>query len=201
MRVVLVVALLTVCACSGSPSTTGPTRTQKIEAAGLRFVAASPRLVATCHSTARAVAYAVPCPMRVPEGLNEAGAIGPGGIDGAAKSWRGWVVGSSYIGADHLVITASPGPLRNYAKVVNGPAWYPNERVRTLGWVNVNGWRMRSVYVPPETNDGSAFMHHVVLIWTVRQHTYAVGFHNIKGLRQTLLLDEELAKHIKIVRP
>jgi hypothetical protein len=70
-----------------------------------------------------------------------------------------------------------------------------------LGWVNINGWRMRSVYFPPETNDGSAFMHHVVLIWTVGQHTYGVGFHNIKGLRRTLLLDEGLAKHIKLVRP
>jgi len=171
------------------------------EATGLRFVAASPRLVATCQSTARAVAYAVPCPMRVPEGPTETSVIGPGGIGGASKSWRGWLVGSSYLGGVHLVITASPRPLRNYAKVVNGPAWYPNERVRALGWVNINGWRMRSIYVPPETNDGSAFMHHVVLIWTVGQHTYGVGYHNIKGLHQTLLLDKGLAKHIKLVRP
>lgn len=139
--------------------------------------------------------------MRVPEGLSETGAIGPGGIDGAAKSWRGWVVGSSYVASDHLVITASPKPLRSYAKVVNGPAWYPKARVKPLGWVKTKGWQMRAVYVTPETNDGSAFMNHVVLIWTVGQRTYGVGFHNVKGLRQTLLLDEELAKHIKLVRP
>ena len=30
---------------------------------------------------------------------------------------------------------------------------------------------------------------------------YGVGFHNTKGFRQTLFLDEELAKHIKLVRP
>jgi hypothetical protein len=60
---------------------------------------------------------------------------------------------------------------------------------------------MRAVFVPQATNDGSAFAHHIVLIWTVGRHTYGVGFHNIKGLRQTLLLDEELAKHIKLVRP
>jgi hypothetical protein len=60
---------------------------------------------------------------------------------------------------------------------------------------------MRSVYVPPETNDGSAFMRHVVLIWTVGQHTYGVGLHNVKAFHQTLLLDEQLAKHIKLVRP
>jgi hypothetical protein len=139
--------------------------------------------------------------MRVPEGLNENGAIAPGGIDGASKSWRGWVVGSSYVGADHFVITASPRPLRDYAKVVNGPAWYPRARVKPLAWITVGGTRMRAVFVPQATNDGSAFAHHIVLIWTVGRHTYGVGFNNIKGLRQTLLLDEELAKHIKLVRP
>ena len=174
---------------------------QKIEAAGLRFVPASPRLVAACRSTAHAVGYAVPCPMRVPEGLSETGAISPGGVDDAAKSWRGWVVGSSYVGADHLVITASPRPLRDYAKVVNGPAWYPKARVKPLAWITVAGTRMRAVLVPQATNDGSAFAHHIVLIWTVGRHTYGLGFHNIKGLHQTLLLDKELAKHVKLVRP
>src|SRR3954452_23362870 len=95
--VALVVALLTVSACSGSRSAIAPTRTQKIEAAGLPFAAASPRLVATCHSTARAVGYVVPCPMKVPEGLTEIGVIGPAGIGGDARSWRGWVFGSSYV--------------------------------------------------------------------------------------------------------
>jgi hypothetical protein len=139
--------------------------------------------------------------MRVPVGLGGRGIVAPGGAAGASASWRGWVVGSTYFGAHHLVITASPSPLRNYAKVVNGPAWYPNERVRALGWVNISGWGMRSVYVPPETNDGSAFMHHVVLIWTVGQHTYGVGFHDIDGIQQTLRLDIALARHIKIVAP
>ena len=57
--------------------------------------------------------------------------VGPG-----CGSWKGWVVGSSGFGYDqHLVITASPMPLRNYAKVVNGPAWYP----RAVWFHNVHG--------------------------------------------------------------
>jgi hypothetical protein len=116
-------------------------------------------------------------------------------------SWRRWVVGSSNADDLHLVITASPHALSNYAKLVNGPAWYPQARVRPLGWARINGRRMRSIYVPPATNDGSAFMHHVVLAWTEGGHTYGVGFHNTKGIRATLLLDEELAKYIKLVRP
>ena len=99
------------------------------------------------------------------------------------------------------MITASPKPLTNDAKLVNGPAWYPRARTRPVGRVKINGWPMRAVYVPPATNDGSAFMSHVVLVWTHSGHTYGVGFHNTRGIQQTLLLDEELARHIKLVRP
>ena len=59
---------------------------------------------------------------------------------------------------------------------------------------------MRAVFVSPETNE-SAFIHHVVLIWPVGRHTYAVGFHDITTVRETLQLDEELAQHIELVRP
>jgi hypothetical protein len=60
---------------------------------------------------------------------------------------------------------------------------------------------MRAVYVPPRTNDGSAFAHHVVLIWTVSGHTYGVGFHNVHGLRPTLDLDVALARGVRLVPP
>ncbi len=125
--------------------------------------------------------------------------IGPGGIGGCGRSWRNWVVGSSETADQHLVITATPRPLRSYAKVVNGPAWYPRARVRPLGWVTVNGWRMRAVYAPGATNAGSAFSDHVVLIWTVGGHTYGVGFHNADGIRRALELDEDLARGIELV--
>ena len=91
--------------------------------------------------------------------------------------------------------------MADYAKVVNGPAWYRDARERMLGWVKVNGRRMREVFVPPATNDGSAFMSHVVLIWTEGGHTYAFGFHNIHGFRRTLDLDIELARGVVLVRP
>jgi hypothetical protein len=173
------------------------------------LVRASASLRAKCQATAGSVGYAVPCPTRVPTGLTATrgiggcalAIIGPGGIGGCARSWRGWVIGSSETNDQHLVIVASPRALRNYAKVVNGPAWYPGARVRPLRWLRINRWRMRAVYVPPATNDGSAFAHHVVLIWTVGDHTYGVGFHNVGGLRKTLALDTELARGIKLVPP
>jgi hypothetical protein len=119
----------------------------------------------------------------------------------AARAWRGWVVGTSNVGAQHLAITASPRLLQNYAKLVNGPAWYSRARVRSLGSVEVNGKRLHALYVPPATNDGSMFMHHVVLVWSVNGHTYGFGFHNTRGIRRTLLLDEHLAAHFRLVGP
>ena len=163
-----------------------------------------------CRSTAHAVGYAVPCPTWVPQGLTESGRnvrpctlhiIGPGGGRGCSQTWRGWVVGSSTTADQHLVLVASPKQLRHDAEVVNGPAWYPNARVRLIARTTINGWRMHAVYVPPETNDGSAFAHHVVLIWTVRGHTYAIGFHNVSTIPQTLRLDEQLARHIRLIGP
>ena len=179
--------------------------------AGLGFVPASPPLLARCRSTARTVGYPVPCPTRVPRDIEETGGqgltrcslhiIGPGGVGGCAKEWRGWVVGSSSSEHGHLVLTASPRPLRDDAKVVNGPAWYPGAQVQLVRRLRISGWRMRAVLVPSSTNAGSAFAEHVVLIWTVGRHTYGVGFHDVKGLRRTLLLDETLARGIRMVQP
>jgi hypothetical protein len=174
-----------------------------------RLVQASAELRGRCRATANEVGYPVPCPTRVPEGLTatrgiggcELDIIGPGGVGGCARAWRGWVVGSSETNDQHLVIVASPRALRSDAKVVNGPAWYPSARVRGLRSLTINGWRMRAVYVPFGTNAGSAFARHVVLIWTARGHTYGVGFHSVHGLRQTLDLDVALARGIRLVTP
>src|SRR5437870_7343628 len=78
ITVVLSVALLTICGCSGSAPVTRPTRTQKTETTGLRFVPASARLIAACRLAARTVGYAVPCPTWVPAALLATGYSGPG---------------------------------------------------------------------------------------------------------------------------
>jgi hypothetical protein len=167
------------------------------QASSFRFVRASARLLAACRETAREVGYAVPCPKEVPKDLTQAGLIAAD----QAPTWRGWVFGSTSVGSDHLVLTASPRRLANYAKLVNGPAWYPKARVKLLAWVTVGGRRMRVVYVPPDTNDGSAFAHHVVLIWSVGQHTYGIGFHAVHGFREALRDDVAVTRHLSLVQP
>jgi hypothetical protein len=100
---------------------------------------------------------------------------------------------------DHLVLIASPQPLTSYAKLVNGPAWYPRARVRPLGRQTIVGRRLQVVFVPAATNDGSSFANHLVLIWTTRGHTYGIGFHVIGGVRRTLRLDDALVRGIRLV--
>ncbi len=127
--------------------------------------------------------YPVPCPTRVPVGLVAFGGrpgcelriIGPANpCPDTVFHWRGWVVGSSTTTDEHLVLTASPEVVRAAAKVVNGPVWQPGQTVRTITFRRIGHWRMRVVFVPPDTNEGSAFASHVVLIWTVGHHTYAI---------------------------
>lgn len=60
---------------------------------------------------------------------------------------------------------------------------------------------MRTVFVPPRTNEGSAFAGHVVLVWTKKGHTYALGFHDVSDIRSTLELDLAVARGIEFVSP
>lgn len=199
-------------ACAGAHATPATVRAAaQPMRARTGFVPASRSLLAACRMTAHAVGYRVPCPTQVPVGLTPTGAVGPtgctlhiigaGGVGGCATGWLGWVIGSSTTVDQHLVITASPTALHNYAKVVNGPAWSPAQRVKPLALLNIKDWRVRAVFVPDATNEGSAFMHHVVFIWTVGHHTYGVGFHDVRGVEQTLRLDRELVARIKLIGP
>jgi hypothetical protein len=67
--------------------------------------------------------------------------------------------------------------------------------------MRINGREVLAVYVSPRTNEGSAFVHHVVLVWTVGQHTYAAGFHDVAGIDATLDLDIALIRAMRLVSP
>lgn len=201
-------ALIAVCGYGLGTASEAQPRT---ESRASLLVASPASLLARCRATARTVGYAVPCPTRIPEGSVETGSpapkrcslhiIGPAGLGACSSAWRGWVIGSSSSGVGHLVITASPHPLGNDAKLVNGPAWSPETRVRLLRRERIGRRHVRVVLVPASTNEGSAFADHVVLIWTAEGHTYGVGFHNVRGLGNALAADEELAKGVKLVFP
>ena len=58
---------------------------------------------------------------------------------------------------------------------------------------------MHAVFVPPTTNDGSAFAGHVVSIWARTGHSYGIGFHDMTTIHQTLLRDEAIASSIRFI--
>jgi hypothetical protein len=193
----LVLAVALVALVSGGCSDGGEVSlTEPPKPTASLLVQAPPELRLKCQATADEVGYPVPCPTRVPDGLTATRAIGryelhiigPGAAEGCGNAWRGWVIGSSETNDQHLVIVASPRPLRSGAKVVNGPAWYPDAR-SSSSFADDQRLADAGRHVPVKTNAGSTFMRHVVLIWTVRGHTYGIGFHKVHGLGATLDLD------------
>ncbi len=192
---------------SVASSIPGPTSSGIVD--GSVLVVAPASFLQECRETAREVGYAVPCPWRIlsggqpPPGFASCriGLIGPGGVGGCSHAWRGWVVGSMQTDQQHLVLQASPEPVRSLAKMVNGPGWYPGASVKRLGIVRVGGWAMRQVYADPATNEGSVFAGHIVLVWTTGGHTYALGFHQSGSREETELLNEAVARSVTLVPP
>ena len=174
--------------------------------AAVPFVRVPAAYLAQCRVTARRLGYPVPCPTRLPSAMtqHQDGATALCSITvicpNESGPWKGWATGSLASPSQHLVITASPRQQPAYARAVDGPGWSPIARVQAIAWVTTGHWRMRAVFVSPQTNEG-AFAHHIALIWTVGHHTYAVGFHDFAGIRPTLHLDEQLAHWIELVAP
>lgn len=197
----------------------GPSARPPVSVGPYVFVAAPPSLLKECRRVANVVAYAVPCPLLIIEGLSPTPQPNVPGLNGCSPwqivglsrcpgvtSWRHWVVGNSQVESDfptpeHLVIQASPSPQPDYAKAIDGPGWYRGATVDALGGLTTTRWRVEEVFVPPDTNAGSAFAGHYALVWTVGRHTYAVGFHDVYGRRITEELDRTLVDHLVLVPP
>jgi hypothetical protein len=115
--------------------------------------------------------------------------------------------------APHLIILASPRPLTSLLAAVDGPGFDPNSFVsrhgcfprggichpllRRLGTISAHGWRIFLVEATPW--DESSLTHHLVMVWTVSGHTYAVGFHEEQGRAAARLWDAELLRGLRMV--
>lgn len=181
---------------------------------GVTFVPTSARVRRECHQTANAVHYPVPCPRLLPKGLKtfpvEHGCklkiVGAGGGPHCAANWRGWIVGdgqllAGYVLEQHLGIQGAPHVVTTPARAIDGPGMFPGSRVRPRGDARVAGKLMRWYFVPPATNQGSAFAGHLVLVWNADGHTYAYGFHVLETFAIARALDLELVRHLVTVRP
>jgi hypothetical protein len=163
-----------------------------------------------CRDTADVVGYPVPCPALILAGGTppppaspscQIALIGAAGLGGCHRHWRGWVVGSMQTSQDHLVLQAAPRAVSSLARAVDGPGWYPGASVRMIRSLRLRDWTVREVAVPLATNEGSAFARHLVLVWTVRGHTYAIGFHRAGSLHRTRRLNAMVVRSIRLIPP
>lgn len=184
------------------------------------FVRASSRVREECQRTADALRYPVPCPTMLPQGLAPTppvpgcrfAIIGAGSRPGcklpaASALWDDWIVGSSQVfkagpGLEqHLVLQGAPRVV-SPAHAVDGPyQLFPGTRVQALGVARVGRRRMHWYFVPPATNQGSAFQGHLVLVWDANGHSYAYGFHVLDTMSVARALDLELARNLITVYP
>jgi hypothetical protein len=216
---VLVAALLSLVSTPGANAVKEPRldwAKQVLARASLpvHFVQRPASLLAECRRTARLVGYPVPCPSLIPAGITGTlidagpcrgfrfGIVGVACSSGS-QSWRGWVVGSSQLAPgttsfQHLVIQAAPRPV-GFVRAVDGPGSTDQYRVDAGGRLTAGRWHGRWVFVNPATNPGSAFMGHLVFVWTVGGHTYAVGFHAVTTMLTAAAMDYELVRHIELI--
>jgi hypothetical protein len=169
-----------------------------------------------CPRAARLLRYPVPCPTVLPQTvLGNYLSCGSTFMIGnpCIRKWHGWMVATGGMAAsgvgvtpsntEHLVMEAVPFRTTNYNLVANGPVWQAVGRprtVRALNWITIGGRRMRWIIVPQDTQ-GSAMAGHLMLVWTTRSHTYALGFHNLWGMSLTRALDISVARHLMLIRP
>jgi hypothetical protein len=219
LMVVVLACMAAIAGCGSPASRNSGDRTahrSPVSIDGVTFVS-RPALRETCARVARTVDYAVPCLTMLPRGLKATpgnygcrlGIIGAGGTGHCGRQWRHWIVGSSeVVGANaggaqfqHLVVVGAPKIVRNPARAIDGPTMIAGSRVERLGRLHVAAIRGWFYYVPFNSNVGSAFTGHLVMVWNASGHTYAYGFHVVDGMAEARTLDLEVAKHLAIVRP
>lgn len=222
------VALVTVASCSGGQAAGTHHRARPAPgraAAGTVMVRAGRNAVALvpvspaslgCPQTARGLRYPVPCPAMLPRAVLQAyscGATFMAANPCHSRPWHGWMAASGGTdttgqgvtpsNTEHFVMESVPYRTINYDVVANGPVWKSLGRPRTvrlLGWITISGQRMRWIIVPQNTQ-GSAMAGHLMLVWSTRSHTYALGFHNLYGMRLAKALDVAVARHLSMVLP
>lgn len=214
-RFIVIVAILGSGGCGHGtqPQSKGNKAQRRQGIAGVLFVSTPRAVRRACSKTADKVGYSVPCPTTLPEGLAPTPAVhgchfavvGTDAPECGGREWRGWIVGSvqgeSTGGFQHLATLGAPRVVRDPARAIDGPAMFPGSRVRPEGVTTIGGRTMHWYFVPPASNIGSIFAHHLVLVWTRSGHTYAYGFHVVTTFAEARALDLELMRHLVIVTP
>jgi hypothetical protein len=165
-------------------------------------------LAGQCRWAAHELGFAVPCPGLLPrDSAADVGTVGsncPGltmNLGPGCGEERGYSFASIEFPADervgHLVIIGSPRRM-SAREIISSPLPPPAQvPVVVEGSVVIHGRPAQVVRVPPSS--ATAFGEHLVLVWTVGDHTYALGVHGTDpGARA---LDLALAASVHLVQP
>lgn len=161
-----------------------------------------------CHQAAHTLGFAVACPKLLPDGaIADVGSsaancpglvmdLGPGCGDERAYSFAS-IQFPTDAREGHLVIIGAPR--RMSAKdIINSPVPPPGQAPVVIeGTVAVARRLAQVVRVAPSS--ATALGGHLVLVWTVGAHTYALGFHGLDAGARAL--DLVVAASIDMVQP
>jgi hypothetical protein len=171
----------------------------------VELAAAPPAVARDCAATARSVGYAVACPTLLPVGSSTVRDVPdfmtPAADRGPLAHWvafnaefpaEGTDLDPGYLGGKgHLAIVISPRPASARQMIYHGSVG----QIPFAGSDHVDGVTGRWYVVIGE----SLFTSHLVLVWTVGGHSYAVGFHSLGQDSRRLGL--QVARHLALVPP
>jgi hypothetical protein len=165
-------------------------------------------LAGQCRWAARTLHFAVPCPRLLPEESSadqgpSGGAcpnlsmnFGPG-CDGERRYSFASIGFPTNARVGHLVVIGAP-TVMSAKDIINSPVRGAGEEpVTVVGTASVKGHRAQVVRVP--FSSATAFGEHLVLVWTVAGHTYALGFHGLDPMARRL--DLAVAASVTLVKP
>jgi len=162
-------------------------RQAKLAAASAISLVAAPAQVRTdCERTASELHYPVSCPALFPrEGIPTPIIAGPckgkfrgrylhPGCDGAARYAFSSIDFPAQSRLGHLVFLGTP-VIESALNAVYAPISPPVHQLAVVSRARIGSSLAECVRVPRGSD--SAFGGHLVWVWDVRGHTYAVGFH------------------------
>lgn len=179
-----------------------------IATAEIKLVPAPRQITSQCARTASQLHYPVPCPGLLPRDAVPTPIIaGPCGgrfrdlfihigCDGASRyAFASIDFFPSDTSVGHLVLIATP-IIESARDAVYAPGPPVVRSLRVVARARIGSARAQCVRVPPGSD--SAFGGHLVWVWRVAGHTYAVGFHGYDQASATGGL--RLARSIRSVR-
>jgi hypothetical protein len=198
LRAFALAVLLTGCSSGRSASTA---------IAGVAFTDAPSELEHQCQTTATSLGFAIPCPSKLPVGAQPTVFVGGNCPGRSVWVGPGYSAESPYAFASiqwpdpkrtgHVVFVGAPTEMSASAIIYSRLPSSEAGALQSKGHTAVQGVPADLFAVPDDS--ATAFGSHLVVVWTLNGHTYALGFHGTDDdARQ---LDNAVTSSLRMVQP